>query len=223
MSELSEKVLGFSTEAPLPSAGEATRWAVKLAAEVEELERRLAQARVEADALRRATVTRAADFLTALTPSEQEALTEELLAREVPWGKAKGGARGEPLAVTASCTRVAPDPAARTFSPAAARRAAARAARSARGWSGDEHARLHSILPILASDYADYGGAIIRWEDPQQAYPDCSAGCRFARWLEGDLGADWCVCTNPMSHRCGLLTFEHQGCQRFEPEEEDHG
>lgn len=209
MSELSKKVLGFPTT-PLPS-GEAARWAVMLAAEVEELERRL--------------VTRAADFLTALTPSEQEALTEELLAREAPWGNEakRDAARGEPMSVTASCTRVAPDPAARTFSPAAARRAAARAARSARGWSGDEHARMHSILPILGNDYSDYGGAIIRWEDPQQAYPDCSTGCRFARWLEGDLGADWCVCTNPKSHRCGLLTFEHQGCQRFEPEEEDHG
>jgi hypothetical protein len=27
---------------------------------------------------------------------------------------------------------------------------------------------------------------------------------------------DWGVCTNPRSHRCSLLTFEHQGCKNFQ-------
>lgn len=44
---------------------------------------------------------------------------------------------------------------------------------------------------------------------------DCSCGCRFFIGLEGGLGADWGVCTNPESLRCSLLTFEHQGCPQF--------
>lgn len=34
------------------------------------------------------------------------------------------------------------------------------------------------------------------------------------------LGYDW-VCIQPCSPRSGLLTFEHQGCEFFEPEEEE--
>ena len=48
---------------------------------------------------------------------------------------------------------------------------------------------------------------------------DCSGGCmkfyalqhRDGEWL----GYDWGVCANPKSHRCGLLTNEHQGCAHF--------
>ena len=83
-----------------------------------------------------------------------------------------------------------------------------------------EHERLYQLVPKRAEDYTPHGD-LERWADPKQQYPDCSCGCRFARWLEGDLGADWCACTNPESHRCGLLTFEHQGCQAFEPEEDE--
>ena len=82
----------------------------------------------------------------------------------------------------------------------------------------DEHTRLLGLVPKLAGDYDPWGNTV-RWSDPAKAYPDCSCGCVFAKWLEGDLGFDWCVCTNPESHRCGLLTFEHQGCQQFVPEE----
>ena len=49
---------------------------------------------------------------------------------------------------------------------------------------------------------------------------DCSCGCKFFKPLEGDIGMDWGVCTNEKSHRCGLLTFEHQGCQLCESDEE---
>lgn len=83
-----------------------------------------------------------------------------------------------------------------------------------------------ALAPRLPQDYDPWGGNV-RWADPKQAYPDCSCGCKWARWLEdlpeASLGADWCVCTNPRSHRCGLLTFEHQGCQAWEcdPEEAD--
>lgn len=86
-----------------------------------------------------------------------------------------------------------------------------------------EHQRLLTILPTRPEDY-DPWGQNIRWSDPQKPYPDCSGGCRFARWLEDIKGTDaylsmdWCVCTNPASHRVGLLTFEHQGCEKYERE-----
>ncbi len=86
-----------------------------------------------------------------------------------------------------------------------------------------EHDRLFQILHRLPQDYRP-------WVDDDRDAgddfgPDCSGGCRFARWLE-DLGKqqlslDWCVCTNPKSHRCGRLTFEHQGCRAFEAEPDD--
>jgi hypothetical protein len=37
---------------------------------------------------------------------------------------------------------------------------------------------------------------------------------------EANISLDWGVCVNPKSHRCGLLTFEHQGCPEFEYDEE---
>jgi hypothetical protein len=70
---------------------------------------------------------------------------------------------------------------------------------------------LWSIVKILPTDYADYGGEVERWQDANKAYPDCSSGCRHF-WA---LDADWGVCKNPKSPRGGLLTFEHQageGC-----------
>lgn len=77
------------------------------------------------------------------------------------------------------------------------------------------HEHLLSIMRVLPSDYADYGGSVVRWQDSDADYPDCSCGCRWAEWLKGSLDSDWCVCTNPASPRAGLLTFEHmtgQGC-----------
>ena len=38
---------------------------------------------------------------------------------------------------------------------------------------------------------------------------------------EQALSMDWGVCTNQRSHRCGLLTFEHQGCPAFDYDEEE--
>lgn len=35
------------------------------------------------------------------------------------------------------------------------------------------------------------------------------------------LGYDWGVCIERQSPRSGLLTFKHQGCEFFEPEEEE--
>jgi hypothetical protein len=79
---------------------------------------------------------------------------------------------------------------------------------------GREHQRLVKLMPRRPKDY-DPWGRVERWSDPGRAYPDCSCDCKFARWLDGPLGSDWCVCTNPNSHRVGLLTFEHQGCEKF--------
>ncbi len=77
------------------------------------------------------------------------------------------------------------------------------------------HEKLHLVLVRDAKDYGPWGD-VERWSDPDAAYPDCSADCKHAAWLEGAAGSDWCVCTNPKSHRAGLLTFEHQGCQMFD-------
>jgi hypothetical protein len=43
--------------------------------------------------------------------------------------------------------------------------------------------------------------------------------------LAEPFSADWGICANPKSHRCGLLTFEHQGCLAFEEarDDDDHG
>lgn len=82
------------------------------------------------------------------------------------------------------------------------------------------HKHLFTILKVLPTDYKDYGGDIVRWEEENKSYPDCSCGCKHYLVLEGELGYDWGVCTNKNSPRAGLLTFEHQaglGC--FEDEQ----
>ena len=81
------------------------------------------------------------------------------------------------------------------------------------------HEQLLAVMKKLPGDYFPWG-ELERWGDPTQAYPDCSCGCRFNVPLEGVLGMDWGVCGNPASHRKGLLTFEHQGCQQFEQDDE---
>jgi hypothetical protein len=66
----------------------------------------------------------------------------------------------------------------------------------------------------LPEDYKPFG-EVERWSNPEIDYPDCSMGCKYYAPLQGKLGSDWGVCLNSDSHRCGLLTFEHQGCQKF--------
>ena len=70
--------------------------------------------------------------------------------------------------------------------------------------------KLFKCMRTLPSDYEEYGGDIKRWADPELAYPDCSCGCRHFIPLEGELGGDWGVCSNPDAPRKGLLTWEHQ-------------
>ncbi len=75
-----------------------------------------------------------------------------------------------------------------------------------------EHRRLLRLVKKLPQDFEPYGK---QSREVDEYRCDCSCGCKFYRELDGDLGADWGVCTNPKSHRCGLLTFEHQGCLQF--------
>jgi hypothetical protein len=83
---------------------------------------------------------------------------------------------------------------------------------------------LWRVTRRLPADYTPYGQEE-RWADEDRGYPDCSCGCRRWRplWDSERPGpdTDWGVCTNPASHRAGLLTFEHQGCFAFEPEQSE--
>jgi hypothetical protein len=83
----------------------------------------------------------------------------------------------------------------------------------------EEHHRLHELLHTLCvhlpTDFEPYGQ---RSRETDWG-PDCSCGCLHFRGLEGLLGSDWGVCSNPKSPRAGMLTFEHQGCREFEYDE----
>lgn len=81
----------------------------------------------------------------------------------------------------------------------------------------DEHDRLLELVKKLPQDFEPLGKQDRESDD---YCGDCSCGCKFYRPLEGELAADWGVCTNHKSHRCGLLTFEHQGCMQFEQGEQ---
>lgn len=74
------------------------------------------------------------------------------------------------------------------------------------------HDKLWKICKKLVDDYEPYGKA-------ERNGADCSCGCEFYYNLEGRgserINLDWGVCCNPKSHRCGILTFEHQGCPHF--------
>jgi len=82
----------------------------------------------------------------------------------------------------------------------------------------DLHNKLCSINPLLPGDYEPYGKQS-RLDENGIIWSDCSGGCKFWQPLQA-MPLDWGVCTNKKSHRCGLLTFEHQGCPAFEAGEE---
>lgn len=74
---------------------------------------------------------------------------------------------------------------------------------------------LAEVVGLDPRDWDGYG-LLDRWaEHYEGSSGDCSSGCRFYVPLDGELGPDWGVCTNPASHRAGKLTFEHQGCPQF--------
>lgn len=77
----------------------------------------------------------------------------------------------------------------------------------------DIHDYLLAIVLRRDEDYFPYGKR-------ERDCLDCSCGCKWyvsVLWV-GDtwVGDDWGACINQKSHRCGLLTFEHQGCSFFE-------
>lgn len=73
----------------------------------------------------------------------------------------------------------------------------------------DDHWHLWAVVIRRPTDFEPYGFRL-------REGADCSCGCKWFLPLEGQLGHDWGVCSNPLSPRCGLLTFEHQGCPQFE-------
>jgi hypothetical protein len=81
--------------------------------------------------------------------------------------------------------------------------------------SDPRHDALRAIVRRLPSDFAPWGE---RSREDDWG-PDCSCGCRWYVRLEPGLQLDWGVCRNASSPRCGLLTFEHQGCRQFEADE----
>jgi hypothetical protein len=76
-----------------------------------------------------------------------------------------------------------------------------------------DHWHLHAVCIRLPTDYEPSG-----YRSRQDGGCDCSCGCLWFLPLQA-LPMDWGVCSNPQSPRCGLLTFEHQGCAFFTPEE----
>ncbi len=74
------------------------------------------------------------------------------------------------------------------------------------------HEHLLTIAQKLPTDFEPYGRR-------KRHSSDCSCGCKHLLPLAGQLGLDWGVCANAKSPRCGLLTFEHQGCPEFESSE----
>lgn len=83
------------------------------------------------------------------------------------------------------------------------------------------HNDLLDIVKRLPEDYKPFG-EVERWSNPDMEYPDCSMGCKYFIPLKGNLGNDWGVCCNKNSHRYSILTFEHQGCLKFELDKQDN-
>ncbi len=78
------------------------------------------------------------------------------------------------------------------------------------------HKHLLAIMQRRSEDYVPYGSK----ERGEDSWLDCSCGCMWFIPLLF-LSDDWGTCTNEQSHRCGLLTFEHQGCGKFEGTNEE--
>ena len=72
------------------------------------------------------------------------------------------------------------------------------------------HDELWKVVRRLETDFEPYGKA-------ERDGSDCSCGCRHFVKLAHEIGNDWGVCANSTSPRAGFLTFEHQGCNAFEP------
>jgi len=76
------------------------------------------------------------------------------------------------------------------------------------------HEHFWSIGPKLPTDFEPYGQRS-RCPEGGEIRLDCSCECKHFQPLQA-MPRDWGVCANPKSPRCGLLTFEHQGCPEYE-------
>lgn len=76
-------------------------------------------------------------------------------------------------------------------------------------WGRELHAQLHRVLKKLPSDFTPYG------QRERAGQDDCSCGCEHYIPMAPPLQEDWGVCVHPTGPRAGMLTFEHQGCDRF--------
>ena len=74
-----------------------------------------------------------------------------------------------------------------------------------------DHDYLLSITFRHDADFWPYG----KLERENYHCSDCSCGCHYFIELRDPFSGDWGICANRKSHRCGLLTFEHQGCEKF--------
>jgi hypothetical protein len=75
------------------------------------------------------------------------------------------------------------------------------------------HEALWTVTKLLPTNFEPYGK---RKRSDDVIHGDCSSNCRWFHILAGERGRDWGVCANPTSPRAGLLTFEHQGCPKYE-------
>jgi hypothetical protein len=84
----------------------------------------------------------------------------------------------------------------------------------------DLHELFWSAVKKLPSDFEPYGQRSRSELTPSMEMGmDCSCMCKHFHVLE-EMPLDWGACTNLKSPRCGLLTFEHQGCYQYEVDEQ---
>jgi len=76
------------------------------------------------------------------------------------------------------------------------------------------HELFFAVVKMLPTDFEPYGQRN-RMNADGVIESDCSCNCKHFHVLQ-EMPLDWGVCTNHQSPRCGLLTFEHQGCPQYE-------
>lgn len=80
------------------------------------------------------------------------------------------------------------------------------------------HEELWPVCKKLPSDFEPYGMRSRDGCEKGEEWRDCSCGCAWYHVLIGEARHDWGICANRESPRAGLLTFEHQGCPKYESE-----
>ena len=78
-----------------------------------------------------------------------------------------------------------------------------------------DHETLLRLVIRRHTDFVPYGSR-------QRTGADCSQDCKWFIRLSWPFNLNWGICVNNDSPRCGLLTFEHQGCPEFQEEEKKY-